>query len=153
LAKTKTAIIFPAVAMGILPLQIDTVVFGMKFSSWRVLLVTNAAFTLISAVILFTVAETPKYVLVQGDENASLDTLRTMFYINTGRPRSEYPVKHIILHESGMSVANIHSFKDAAKMVWEQTVPLFNKERVLHTLNISFIIFVAYGMSQGVFVW
>ncbi|XP_037938546.1 synaptic vesicle glycoprotein 2B [Teleopsis dalmanni] len=146
-------IYLPFMSSIILPLQIDTTVLGMKFSSWRILLMVNSALSIIAVVGLYTIPETPKYILVQGDHDGALEVLRTIFERNTGRPRSHYAVKNIILETGGASLTDIHGFKDAVKMIWNQTIPLFYKERYLHTINICLIMFVVYGISQGLFMW
>ncbi|XP_075156399.1 niacin transporter NiaP [Haematobia irritans] len=143
----------PTLATFIIPLQIETVIFGMKFSSWRVLIITNCVLSLLALCGLFMMPETPKYILVQGNDDGALEILRWMFVKNTGRSVAEYPVRRITLQSGGANLANISGVKDAIKMVWNQTAPLFYRERCLHTLNICIIQFVALGIAQGLFMW
>lgn len=102
---------------------------------------------------LFILPETPKYVLCQGDHDGALQILRSIYAQNTGRPASDYPVKQIIMQSNGASLSNISGFKDALKMIWSQTTPLFYRERCLHTINICLIMFSVFCVSQGVFMW
>ncbi|KAM7349287.1 niacin transporter NiaP isoform 2-T2 [Cochliomyia hominivorax] len=146
-------IYLPAAATFVLPLRIDTVFLGMKFSSWRVLLIVNSSLSLLALIGLFALPETPKYVLVQGDHDGALEILRWIYVKNTGRPESDYPVKQITMQSNGASLANISGVKDALKLIWTQTVPLFYRERCLHTINICAIMFVVYGIAQGIFMW
>lgn len=125
----------------------------MPFSSWRVLIIVNSGLSLLALLGLFTLPETPKYVLVQGDPEGSLEILRIIYARNTGRPQSEYPVKSLELQTSGGSLTDIRGVKDALNLIWSQTVPLFYKERCLHTINICLIMFVVFAISQGTFMW
>lgn len=125
----------------------------MKFSSWRLLLIVNSGLSILALIGLFALPETPKYVMVQGDHDGALEILRWIFVKNTGRPGSDYPVKHIVMQSNGASLSNISGVKDALKLIWSQTVPLFYRERCLHTINICAIMFVVYGISQGIFMW
>ncbi|XP_034671069.1 synaptic vesicle 2-related protein [Drosophila subobscura] len=143
----------PAMAIGILPLRIETVVLGMRFSSWRVLLIANVSISLLALVGLSTLPETPKYMLVQGQGEAALETLRLIFSQNRRQPPSEYPVRAIGLESGGASLADVHGFCDAVRLVWRQTVPLFYRSRLVHTLNICTIQFLIYSMAQGIFMW
>ncbi|KAI8125190.1 Synaptic vesicle glycoprotein 2B [Lucilia cuprina] len=143
----------PTAAIFVLPLRIDAMLFGMKFSSWRILLMVNSSLSLLALLGLFMLPETPKYVLVQGDHDGALEILRGIFVKNTGRPASDYPVKHIVMESNGANLSNIKGVKDALKLIWSQTVPLFYRERCLHTINICGIMFIVYGISQGIFMW
>lgn len=125
----------------------------MKFSSWRVLLIVNSGLSLLALLGLFALPETPKYVLVQGDQEGALKILRWIYAKNTGRPTSDYPVDHIVMQSNGANLSNVSGVKDVLKLIWSQTVPLFYKERCLHTINICCIMFIVYGLSQGIFMW
>ncbi|XP_041449927.1 putative transporter svop-1 [Drosophila obscura] len=143
----------PAMAIAILPVRIETIVLGLRFSSWRVLLIANVSISLLALVGLSMLPETPKYMLVQGHSEAALETLKTIYSQNSGRPSSEYPVRAISLESGGASLSDVHGFCDAVRLVWRQTVPLFYRSRLLHTLNICTIQFLVYCMAQGIFMW
>ncbi|XP_016967732.1 synaptic vesicle glycoprotein 2A [Drosophila biarmipes] len=148
------AMIFaPAMAIGILPLRIETMVLGMRFSSWRVLLLANVSVSLLALVGISTLPETPKYLLVQGRGDQSLEVLRSIFAKNSGKDPAEYPVKEVALESGGASLSDVHGFVDAVRLVWHQTVPLFHRHRLWHTLNICCIQFLIYFLAQGIFMW
>jgi len=140
-------------AIGILPLRIETIVLGMHFSSWRVLLLANVSIPLLALVGISALPETPKYLLVQGRGDESLEVLRSIFANNSGRDPSEYPVKEVALESGGVSLSDVHGFLDAVRLVWHQTVPLFYRARLWHTLNICCIQFIIYFLAQGIFMW
>jgi len=144
---------FAAMAIGILPLRIETIVLGMRFSSWRVLLLANVSISLLALVGISTLPETPKYLLVQGHGDQSLEILRSIFAQNSGKDPAEYPVKEVALESGGASLSDVHGFLDAVRLVWHQTVPLFHRQRLWHTLNICCIQFLIYFLAQGIFMW
>ncbi|EDX02488.2 synaptic vesicle 2-related protein [Drosophila yakuba] len=149
-----TAMMFaPAMAIGILPLRIETIVFGMRFSSWRVLLLANVSVSLLALAGITALPETPKYLLVQGRGDESLEILRNIFAQNSGQDPAEYPVKEVALESGGASLSDVHGFVDAVRLVWHQTVPLFHRTRLWHTLNICCTQFLIYFLAQGIFMW
>ncbi|XP_036320092.1 synaptic vesicle glycoprotein 2A-like [Rhagoletis pomonella] len=148
------ALVFlPALGLVILPLQFDSVIFGMRFTSWRLFFLINTTLSFSGLAGLCTLPETPKYMLVHGNHDAALNTLRSIYSKNTGDKPENFPVKSIILETGGADLANIHGVGDAFKMIWSQTMPLFYRQRCLQTLNLSLSLFVVYGISQGLFMW
>ncbi|KAH8387615.1 hypothetical protein KR093_008175, partial [Drosophila rubida] len=149
-----TAIMFvPAVAIGILPLQLDATLFGMSISSWRIFLIADVSVTLLALCGLHLLPETPKYQLVQGQVAEALQTMRYIYAQNSGRSEADYPVERLAVQSGGASLSNVHGTWDAVRLIWRQTVPLFYRSRVAHTLNICLIQFMIYGIAQGIFMW
>ncbi|XP_017965075.1 synaptic vesicle 2-related protein [Drosophila navojoa] len=148
------AIMFaPAMAIGILPLELSGSMLGVNVASWRLFLIADVSIALLALLGLLTVPETPKYLLVHGRTDKALETLRKMYVYNSGRPASEYPVECLAPQLGGASLSNVHGVCDALRLIWQQTVPLFHRSRVLHTLNICGMQFVIYGIAQGIFMW
>ncbi|ALC48887.1 CG15221 [Drosophila busckii] len=148
------AMIFaPAVAIGILPLQFEGTLLGLELYSWRIFLLTDLTIILLALLGLCTLPETPKYQLVQGQPELALETMRRIYAENSGLPASAYPVQRLALQSGGASLSSVHGFVDAVRLIWQQTVPLFKRCRLAHTLNICFIQFAIYGIAQGIFMW
>ncbi|EDW62973.2 3-hydroxybenzoate transporter MhbT [Drosophila virilis] len=143
----------PAVAIGILPLQLNGSLLGLSLSSWRVFLIADVSVSVLALLGLFLLPETPKYLLVQGRVDEALATLRRIYASNSGRSSAEYPVQRLATQSGGASLSSVHGFCDAVHLIWQQTVPLFYRNRVLHTLNICTIQFLIYGIAQGIFMW
>uniref|UniRef100_A0A034VLN2 Synaptic vesicle glycoprotein 2B n=1 Tax=Bactrocera dorsalis TaxID=27457 RepID=A0A034VLN2_BACDO len=143
----------PGIGLLILPMKLDFVILGLKFASWRAFFLVNTVLSIGGLIGLATLTETPKYLLVHGQHDASLDILRRIYAKNTGDKADNFPVKSIVLQTGGADLSNVHGVKDALKIIWSQTIPLFYKERILHTFNICFSLFSVYGISQGLFMW
>ncbi|XP_055912605.1 putative transporter svop-1 [Eupeodes corollae] len=143
----------PGLATVILPLQFDFNVLGLSFTPWRAFLLANSCLSLIALSGLFLLPESPKYSLIQGKVENAMQTFRTIFKWNTGRSESEYPVKRVNIELSGANLSNIHGLKGALSLIWNQTKPLFSRNRIVHTTNICGIMFVIFAISQGTFMW
>jgi len=63
--------------------------------SWRVFVVISALPSVVSAVMLLLLPESPKFLFSQAKEDQALDVLRRVFSVNTGRPAAEYPVRFV----------------------------------------------------------
>ncbi|XP_062140776.1 3-hydroxybenzoate transporter MhbT [Drosophila sulfurigaster albostrigata] len=143
----------PAVAIGILPLQLDFSLFGMAFGSWRVFLIADVSITLLALCGLHLLPETPKYQLVQGHLAEALQTMRYIYAQNSGQSEADFPVERLAQQSGGASLSSVHGFWDAVRLIWHQTVPLFYRSRIAHTLNICLMQFLIYGVAQGIFMW
>ncbi|XP_055844740.1 synaptic vesicle glycoprotein 2C-like isoform X2 [Episyrphus balteatus] len=151
---SQLAMIFmPAVAMGILPLKLNTEVFGLQFESWRLLMLIFSFMRTFALIGLFILPETPKFVLVHGNHDKAIGILQMMYSKNTRKPKYEYPVRRIASEGRGDSLKNVHGVKGAFELIWNQTVPLFNKSRILHTMNICVMMFLISAISHGAYMW
>ncbi|XP_055909661.1 synaptic vesicle glycoprotein 2C-like [Eupeodes corollae] len=146
-------IFMPAVALVILPLKLDITILGLQFQSWRLLLLVFSCMRTFALIGLFTLPESPKFVFVQGDHEKALETLRMIYSKNTKNPQYEYPVHQIAPDGRGDNLKNVCGVKDAVALIWTQTTPLFNKSRVLHTVNICLIMFLMSAVSHGSYMW
>lgn len=67
------------------------------YNSWRIFLLICAIPSLLVAVFLIFLPESPKFLLTCGKSEEALEIFRKIYQINTGRDKSEYPVKHLIM--------------------------------------------------------
>uniref|UniRef100_T1GJI8 Major facilitator superfamily (MFS) profile domain-containing protein n=1 Tax=Megaselia scalaris TaxID=36166 RepID=T1GJI8_MEGSC len=130
-------IYFPALAIGILPLNIDYYIGVVHFLPWRLLMFCNTFPSMIALMGVFWLPETPKYLLGQGKHSECVEVLRKVYSINTGKPKSTYPCDIITLKDKGSGL-NCTSF---------------TKERVFQTFNMSLITFVINLIAQGTFMY
>jgi len=71
---------------------------GFLYNSWRIFVALSAIPSLLVAMALVFLPESPKFLLVKGCEGEALSVLRMMFAANTGLTRSEYPVDSLQSH-------------------------------------------------------
>ena len=80
-------------AWAILPLNFEYVSPNFRFNSWRLYTVVCGIPSLVTAVALLFLPESPRYLLSQGREHDALQVFRKIFSINTGQPEFMYPVR------------------------------------------------------------
>lgn len=65
---------------------------GIYWNSWRTLLVIFSVPSLLSAVGLFFLQESPKFTFALGDEERTLDILKKMHKVNMGKKAEDFEV-------------------------------------------------------------
>lgn len=83
----------------IIPTGIGYTSTSFIYNSWRIFLLICALPSFAVAVLLFFLPESPKFLLSKGRSDEALEIFRSIYSINTGKDRSEYPVKHLILDD------------------------------------------------------
>lgn len=69
------------------------------YNSWRIFLLICAVPSFIVAVLLFFLPESPKFLLTRGRVDEAMEIFKSIYAINTGNDRNDYPVKHLILED------------------------------------------------------
>lgn len=64
----------------------------MQYNSWRLFLGAISLPTFAIATVTLTYPESPKFLVSQGKTDEALAILRTIYAVNTGRDKSEFPV-------------------------------------------------------------
>ena len=93
---------------------------GFLYNSWRIFVALSAMPSLLVAVALVFLPESPKFLLVKGREAEALTVLRMMFAANTGLTRSEYPVDSLQSHRVSPHIVTGSS--EARGGQWTRTI-------------------------------
>lgn len=135
----------PGFAWLILPLNIQFEIpfLTIVFRSWRLLVLIYGSPSLIAAICIYLLPESPKYLLTQGSHDEALSILKKMYRINTGNTEDAFPVTTITLNEieSGIDKKKEGLFKS----IWKQTSPLFKTPFALKTLMVCLLQFGAFA--------
>lgn len=122
---------------------------GITYKPWRLFLVVCSTPCLICALVLiFFIPESPKFVLAQGDEEGTLEILRKIYQVNTGRTVQSFGVTGILedeefgSHSSSKSEGFFHFF-------WSQTAKLFKGAHLKNITTACFLQFAACNASNG----
>lgn len=131
----------PGMAWLLLPQSwsFEIPVFGVMFRPWRLLMIVYALPSLLSALCVYFLPESPKYLLTQGRKEEVLQILRNIFSINTGKPSDEYPVSELLWEENN-EVHHVHD-EGVLTSMWKQTKPLFTKFYYFRTIIACFLQF------------
>lgn len=114
---------------------------GTVFKPWRLLMIIYALPSVITAILIFFLPESPKYLLNQGKDFEVLKILKNIFAINTGKKRSEFPVSTIL---DGGNAAKQDNKPNVLKSMWEQTKPLFQKMYIIKTFLLCYLQFTSF---------
>lgn len=83
---------FVVIAWAVIPLEFRYEDESFRFASWNLFVAICALPSLILGVWLFAFPESPKFLLECGESEIALDILKDIYVMNTGEPRSSYPV-------------------------------------------------------------
>ncbi|KAL6260374.1 hypothetical protein P5V15_007903 [Pogonomyrmex californicus] len=93
---TLAWLILPGLAWIIIPLPISFEFYNIRYNSWRMFLGAISLPTFAIAAVTLTYPESPKFLVSQGKTDEALEILRNIYAINTGRDKSEFPVKELL---------------------------------------------------------
>ncbi|CAD7090048.1 unnamed protein product [Hermetia illucens] len=142
----------PALAIGILPLSIGGEIYGGEFSSWRLYGILATIPSIIGLIILPFLPESPKYLLTVGKSEEALEVLRLLFRINKGLPKEEFPV-HVLAKIDNSAHSSKEGFIGRMKQIVKHTGRMFERSRILVSLNLLFQMFGIYLVSHGLYMW
>ncbi|XP_072949755.1 synaptic vesicle 2-related protein-like [Epargyreus clarus] len=118
--------IMAVIAMPIIPLTFSNYLpgIGIYWNSWRTLMVVYSVPSIISAMWLLAMKESPKFMFSKGREAEALDILAKIYSMNKRRSVEEYGITGLVADPSQKAVTS-------AK---EQIVPLFKPPLLKSTL-------------------
>nr|CAH7745084.1 unnamed protein product [Callosobruchus chinensis] len=144
----------PGMAWVILPYQwnynIDFL--DINFRPWRLLMIIYATPSLISAILVYILPESPKYLLCQGENEEVLRILQKMYRTNTGKDKTQFPVGALTSDEAVEGLKHEKN-ESMLRSMWKQTVPLFSKGYILKTAMVSYLHFAIFLSTSAVIMW
>lgn len=132
-------------------------VIDVIYRPWRFYLIVSGLPGFFGALALFFFPESPKFVLGQGNQQATYAILQQMNRWNNGR---KSPLESFEIHEEVESVQNRQRILECQssrvpllRTVWNQTAPLFESVHIKSTLLICIIQFGISITSTGFFMF
>lgn len=91
-------VLLPTLAWAIIPQAWDFTLLGGKFAihSWHIFLAVCCIPSLLSGICVLFLPESPKFLMSKGRNEQAMAVFRTLFALNTGGQRSEYPIKELV---------------------------------------------------------
>ena len=118
----------------------------LDYKPWRLFMVVCGCLSLICFVVMIFLPESPKFVLLQGDETKAIEILKKIYSINTGNDPKLYNVTGLI-QDAEFKQNQIklcpHKSISMIKSMWNQTFPLFMKPHLKNTM-------IACAMQFGI---
>ncbi|XP_041968074.1 synaptic vesicle glycoprotein 2B-like [Aricia agestis] len=154
-ALTSTVFLGSTATMAILSVPVlqlnfsyDIPALGITFNSWRLLNLVYALPCAIGTLCMYLSYESPRYLVMVGEEEKALEVLRGIFSINTGKPKEEYKVESVALgEESGKPT------KGLIASIISQTVPLLKPPLLKKTILLSIMFIIVYFGINPFIVW
>ncbi|XP_029157269.1 synaptic vesicle glycoprotein 2C-like [Nylanderia fulva] len=123
---TLAWLILPGLAWIIIPLPISFEFYGIRYNSWRMFLGAISLPIFIIAMITLMYPESPKFLVSQGKTDEALAIMQKIYAVNTGRDKSEFPVKELLsdavleLQKDKKSVSSSEILMELTKNIWLQ---------------------------------
>ncbi|CAH1114448.1 unnamed protein product [Psylliodes chrysocephalus] len=111
----------------VLPTAFSITIFGsLNIHSWNLFLLCCACSPL-SASILFTfMPESPKFLMSVGRNEDALKVFQSIYSMNSGRPKTDFPVKQLISELKGEDKVKDKSVKEFISKGWARISPVFS---------------------------
>lgn len=87
MGMTVSVVYQSLVALVLLPMRWEYEFLGILYTPWRMYLLMSSVIMAIAFVVMMFLPESPKFLLAQGKDKEALEVLRTMYAINTGKPK------------------------------------------------------------------
>ena len=119
----------------------------LVFKPWRLFMMICGIPSFLCALIMWIfMPESPKFTFSQGNEAATLRTLRMVHNCNSGK--EDFKVKSLVKDEEFQDASEVKP-KNIFQFMWSQTAPLFKHPHLRNTLTICFIQFCIFNTSNG----
>lgn len=154
------SLLVPIFAAAIINLDMDYHIplINIQYKSWRLFMVVCGLPGFVCGLIFIYFPESPKYLLSTDKQEETLNALRMIYTINTGKDASTFPVLEILKDPDTTMAPKIlfhksQSFSSIVIAMWKQTVPVFHKEYLRATVISSMLIFVVHSSGVGLYMW
>lgn len=77
-----------------MPLKWNIKIFSFTFSSWRIFILTLSIPSLVSGIWMFHLPESPKFLMIRGEQRQALFILKNIYAMNTGESAENFQVIH-----------------------------------------------------------
>lgn len=133
----------------VIPHHIGIFTETFSYNSWRIFLLICSVPSFVVASLLFLLPESPKFLVSKNRKEEAMEIFRTIYSINTGNDKEQYPVKHLIVEEgvSKETQATEPPLIEKCKMVFRDVIsnskqlfvtPILRFTLISITINFTF---------------
>lgn len=147
---------FPVLGWIVINMGFKTTIpfINVVFKPWRLYLFSLGVPSLLCAIILFFLPESPKYIFSKGDEEGAIKILKSIYKMNTGEDGDKLNVSKIIedpeyLEAKAGDEESIHPLV----LMWRQIVQLMSKKYIGKTFIACLMQFGIYGCTHGLYMF
>lgn len=143
-------ILVAALGLAIIPHNIGFVNPTFSYNSWRIFLTLCAVPSLLIAVVMLWLPESPMFLLTKGKHKEAIGILQGIYSCNSGKSAQSFPITTLnsvgLKIQASSSVSWWNSTKDAFLSTWQQTISLFSSS----LLRVTFLMLVInFGIQFG----
>lgn len=127
---------------------------NVVFKPWRLYLFALGIPSLLSAIVLSFLPESPKYVFTRGDEARAIKILESIYKMNTGDDEKNLNVSKILedpeyCEEQAEEDRSVHPLV----LMWRQIALLMSRKYVWKTFIACLMQFSIYGSTHGLYMF
>jgi len=127
---------------------------GFQYNSWRIFVAVSALPSLLVAVALVFMPDSPRFLLCKGREDETLGVLRRIYFTNTGKDRASYPVTSLQVERvSPHIVVQKQDWRTAVKDCLNKAEQLFSPSLFRVTCILLVINFSIQFGYYGLWLW
>lgn len=131
------------------------------YHSWRAFVALCALPSLLAAIALSLLPESPRYLIAKGDHKKAREVLQKVYSINTGREMYEYPVTHlhgeIFCHQNGslkkLFIPWYKRLLQQGKEIWMRNKEIFSPPHLKHLVITCFADFGLMSSYYTLMMW
>lgn len=162
LAWTFGIIVLPVIGLAIIPIKIE---WGDRdtflFNSWRVFVFACGIPSMIGAVFIYQMPESPRFLLLQGKLEKTRKVLERIYVSNTGKPKETFSVK--VLSESSeadtyyftrlKNASRCKQFKNLLTGMYKQHRDLFTGKSLFNIILTCYLDFGLISIYYTMMLW
>lgn len=128
---------------------------GFIFNSWRIFVVLSALPSLMVALSLLLLPDSPKFLLIKGKPQEALQILKDIYHQNTGKPKSSFPYTQLIHEEVSPHIKQSNGgWQNALSEALSNTGKLFTTKGLFRTTVIMLLINFSIQFGYyGLWMW
>ncbi|XP_039290154.1 synaptic vesicle glycoprotein 2A-like isoform X4 [Nilaparvata lugens] len=154
-------IVQPTLAWLLIPLKFHWTFFNdaLETNSWRMFMIVSTIPSFLSAFLFLFCVESPKFLMSKGRNEKALEVLKTIYSINSGKPRDTYPVKSLKdeqVHQPEFeeeTPADSHKISHVLYRTWRQLTAIFRPPYASNALLVFAIQFGALMSLNNLRQW
>ncbi|XP_014277868.1 synaptic vesicle 2-related protein isoform X2 [Halyomorpha halys] len=133
-------IFLTGLAMLLIPMKVPS---QIPFKSWQLFQMASSLPSLISGIGCIFFVESPKFMAEKGNHEEALKVCRTIYSINTRKPRNDYPIRKLKgINRKSKDRSNLSKFLEIFKP------PFINKAFIVFLIHIG-----AFGLFNILRLW
>lgn len=130
-------------------------IIGTVFTPWRLHVLVCGVPSLVAALSLLKFPESPKFTLGQGNQTETIEILKTIYSMNTGKDKSTLQITSIAEESCTTKLTDPKSktILSLFKSMWAQTAPIFMPPYLKNTVIACIMQFGIFATSNGMYMW